>query len=352
MNILAGDIGGTKTWLQLADISSESSSNKNSPIKDRSTILFEQRFVSQHYPSFDDLISEFLQSLQQQGLPLPEQACIGVAGPVSVDTVGNDAAKVTNLPWQLDAQQLAKKFHFKHMRLINDFQAVAFGLEMLTDDEVMVLQKGVASEQGERTVRAVIGAGTGLGQALLFDLHQQGSEVSEVIPSEGGHGDYAASGVEQQDLVSFLLRQQARVCVEDLLSGRGLVNIYEYLANKYPTRVSEALEQSMKEGDAAAVVGEAAVAGTDSLARQAVDLFVAVYGTQAGNYALSCMATDGVYIAGGVAVRIQKIFSKEIFLAAFHDKGPMRDLMQRIPVMLVLNPQVGLKGAALVASRL
>jgi glucokinase len=352
VNILAGDIGGTKTWLQLAEIASESSENEKSSIKDRITILFEQRFVSQQYTSFDDLLNEFLHSIQLQDFSLPEQACIGVAGPVAVDVAGNEEAKVTNLPWHLDARQLAKKFHFKQVRLINDFQAVAFGLAALTDDEVVVLQKGQQSSVGQRTVRAVIGAGTGLGQALLVDLPVRGRQFSEVIPSEGGHADFAARGIEQQNLVAFLLQKQTRVCVEDLLSGRGLVNIYEYLANKHPDKVSEALTEAMKTGDAAAAVGEAALAGEDFLARQAVDLFVAVYGTQAGNYALSSMATGGVYIAGGVAARIYKIFNKEIFLAAFCDKGPMQELMQSIPVMLVLNQQVGLKGAALVASRL
>lgn len=352
MIILAGDIGGTKTWLQLAEFSPARLSKEKTPIRDDFTVLFERRFASGQYASFDHVIGEFLQVCQQEGLPSPEQGCIGVAGPVVSTSDANDTAKVTNLPWQLDAHQLAIKNHLNRLRLINDFQAVAFGLEMLTHDEVVVLQEGSVPAGVMPSDKAVIGAGTGLGQALLVWCGEPDTGSYKVVPSEGGHCDFAASGGEQRELVSFLATQRTRVSVEDVLSGRGLVNIYNYLADKHSAKASETLASAMNNGDAAAAVGEAALSGTDPLARQAVDLFVAVYGTQAGNYALTCMARGGIYIAGGIAAKLHERFTAEKFLANFHDKGPMRGLMKSIPVRLVLDAQVGLKGAVFVASRL
>ena len=350
MIILAGDIGGTKTWLQVTDYSPAPFA-KHLPVKDNFTVLFERRYVSAQYASFDVLLGEFLQAVQQEGLPAVEQGCIGVAGPVANSLTGNDAANVTNLPWQLDAQQLAARHQLCHLHLINDFQAIAFGLEMLAADETVLLQKGDVSLGGMTAPKIVIGAGTGLGQALLVWRGKADDAHYEVIPSEGGHADFAPGSNEQRELLSFLAKRQARVSVEDVLSGRGLVNIYEYLAHKHPMDISETVNIAMANGDAAAAVGEAGVSATSSLAGRALNLFVSVYGVQAGNFALTCMATGGVYIAGGIAAKIQHFFTREIFLAAFQDKGPMRQMMKTIPVTLVLNPQVGLKGAALVASR-
>ncbi|MCF6256774.1 MAG: glucokinase [Gammaproteobacteria bacterium] len=350
MIVLAGDIGGTKTWLQIADYSSLHFA-KHFTTKDNFTVLFERRYVSAQYTCFDVLLQEFLQAAQQEKLPPVVQGCIGVAGPVANSLTGNDTANVTNLPWKLDAQQLATRHQLHCLYLINDFQAIAFGLEMLAADETLLLQKGDVPTDATIAPRVVIGAGTGLGQALLVWCGGIDDGHYEVISSEGGHADFAPSSDEQRGLLSFLAKRQARVSVEDVLSGRGLVNIYNYLADKYPAEVSETLNAAMATGDAAAAVGKAGLSATDSLAGRALDLFVAVYGVQAGNVALTCLATGGVYIAGGIAAKIQDCFSHGTFLTAFQNKGPMQEMMKTIPVKLVLNPQVGLKGAALVASR-
>lgn len=351
MIILAGDIGGTKTWLQIAD-SSSVATTENKPLQSCFTVLFEQRYVSAEYDNFDILLRDFLQAAQSENIPSPEQGCIGVAGLVIKDSLGNDTATVTNLPWVLDAKLLVAQYPLRQLHLINDFQAIAFGLEILGEDEVIILQENEDSKKIKVAPKVVIGAGTGLGQALLVWSGGEDDGHYEVIPSEGGHGNFAPCNKEQQALLSFLDEKQARVSVEDVLSGRGLVNIYHYLSDKYPADVSEKLNREIESGDAAAVISKAGLSVTDSLAGQALRLFVEIYGAQAGNFALSCMATGGVYIAGGIAAKIQECFTTEIFLAAFHDKGPMQKLMQTIPVKLVLNPQVGLKGAALVASRL
>ena len=313
MIILAGDIGGTKTWLQIADCFS-APLEKNLPVKDNFTVLFERRYVSAQYADFDTLLEDFLQAAQQENLPPVEQGCIGVAGPVAKSITGNFSANVTNLPWQLDAQQLAARHRLHHLDLINDFQAIAFGLEMLAADEVVLLQKGDVPTGGTTAPKIVIGAGTGLGQALLVWSGEAEDGHYTVVPSEGGHGDFAPGSDEQRELLSFLATQQARVSVEDVLSGRGLVNIYRYLADKYPDGVDEAVNVALANGDAAAAVSEAGLSATGSLASHALDLFVAIYGAQAGNFALTCMATGGVYIAGGIAAKIQDCFTRETFL--------------------------------------
>lgn len=351
MIILAGDIGGTKTWLQIAAYS-PSSSTEGSPIRDDFRILFEQRYVSAEYASFDDLLVEFLSGASQQALSLPTHACIGVAGPVETDSTENVTARVTNLPWELDAREIATRHQLVHCHLINDFQAIAFGLEMLGDNQIVSLQEGVPRPDTTKAPKAVIGAGTGLGQALLVWSGKDMGGEYEVIASEGGHCDFAPGNEVQRGLLSFLAEQQARVSVEDVLSGRGLVNIYHYFANQYPTDVNEALTRAMANGDAAAEVSQAGLSAPSSLAGRALALFVEIYGTQAGNFALTCMATGGVYIAGGIAAKIRECFTAESFLVAFQDKYPMQHMMKTIPVNLVLDPQVGLKGAALVASRL
>ena len=348
MTILAGDIGGTKTLLQIAN----NLGHKNVPI-----VLYEQRYVSAQFPEFDEMLHDFLVAAHQANVPMPVTACIGVAGPVLRDKDGNTIAKVTNLPWLLDANKLSAKFNLRRLRLINDFQAVGYGLEALSDDELVVVQAGEPDNQ-HMPPCALIGAGTGLGQGLLVWKGDSDSGHYEVLGSEGGHADFAPGSAEQRGLLQFLVKQKQlvkqpeRVCVEDVLSGRGLVNVYHYFAAQYPEQVNPLFTQSMLEGDAAAIVSETALSGTDSLAERALNLFVEIYGTQAGNLALIYMATGGVFIAGGIAPKIQSRISAGPFLKAFQDKGPMSAMMKKIPVRLVMNPQVGLKGATLIASRL
>ena len=348
MTILSGDIGGTKTLLQVAN----NQSYENAP-----AILYEQRYVSAHFPTFDEMLQDFLGAVQQANVPLPTTACVGVAGPVLRDKDGNTIAKVTNLPWLLDAQKLSVKFNLRQLQLINDFQAVGYGLEAICDDELIVLQAGETDCQYFPPC-ALIGAGTGLGQGLLVWQGDATTGHYEVLGSEGGHADFAPGSAEQRGLLQFLIKQKSlanlpeRVCVEDVLSGRGLVNVYHYFAALYPAQVNPLFTQAMLDGDAAAIVSDAALSGTDFLADCALNLFVEIYGTQAGNLALICMATGGIFIAGGIAPKIHARISAGPFLEAFQNKGPMSEMMKRIPVSLVMNPQVGLKGAALVASRL
>ncbi len=346
MPLLAADIGGTKTWLQIAE-----RPTKETP--GAMTVLYQQRYVSGRYDNFETMLGEFLRAAAQAGVPAPTVACIGVAGPVESIRPQCQCARVTNLPWVLDSQILAEKFSLARCRLINDFQAAGYGIDTLDAEDLLVLQEGRPRACG---VRAVIGAGTGLGQALLVWTQGQGHDgYYEVLPSEGGHGDFAPAGPLQRELLMFLARSQPRVCVTNVLSGRGLVNVYRFLAHQWPERVSTSLAAALETDDAPAAISVAALASgpaQDTLAGEALDLFIAIYGAQAGNLALTCLATGGVYIAGGIAPRIESRLRQGGFVAAFRDKGPMSALAESFPVTVVLNPQVGLQGAALAATRL
>ncbi len=346
MPILAGDIGGTKTLLQIADANAQ-----NDPYHTL-RVLFERRYCSVEFSTFDALLHDFLTAARQAEVPMPTAACIGVAGPVTVDESGRTIAKVTNLPWVFDEETLSTQFKLHPLRLLNDFQAIGYGLDVLGDEDLVALRIGEAAAGPLPFPRVLIGAGTGLGQGILVWQGDVSSGYYEVYASEGGHADFAPASREQRELLSFLAEQQTRVSVEDVLSGPGLVNAYQFFADKYPQQANPAFQQIMEEGDAAAVVSDAALSARDPLAERALALFIEIYGGQAGNLALTCMAMGGVFIAGGIAPKIQSWMMNGRFLAAFQNKGSMSGLMRKMPVMLVTDPQVGLKGAARVASRL
>jgi glucokinase len=286
------------------------------------------------------LFQRFLDELKRQGIGRPEAVCLGVAGPVESGHV-----KVTNLPWEVDAGELSLCLDGQPLRLINDFAAVGYGIEALADEDIQVLQAGIPVPRG---VRAVLGAGTGLGQAILA-WQDQGYEV---LTGEGGHADFAPTDELQVGLLRFLRSRLGRACWENVLSGPGLANIYEYVREHGGATPSAALEQAAASGDTAAAVSDFALTGKDAVARQALDVFVEVYGAQAGNLALSCLPRGGLYVAGGIAPRILPALVTGAFLRAFRAKGPMSDLLASIPVRVVKNPAVGLLGAALTAARL
>lgn len=328
MPVLAGDIGGTKTILQL---------------KTAQDVLLERRFDSAGFADFDQLLTAFFSEARSQGLGMESgklrAACIGVAGPVD-----GRRARVTNLPWQLDADALQTRFGISHLRLINDFQAVGYGLETLTDDDLQILQAGEARDSAPR---ALIGAGTGLGEGILLPM----GEHYEVLPSEGGHVDFAPTDELQRALLVWLSERQPRVSYEQLVSGPGLETIYRFHAAHFSALASAPLLAALDRGEGAAAISRAAQSG-EPLAAQTLDMFVKIYGAQAGNLALTCLAAGGVYIAGGVAPRMLERFTDGAFMAAFCDKGKMGELLAQYPVYLVKNHRVGLQGAADVAARL
>jgi glucokinase len=328
MRVLAGDIGGTNVRLHVADVN-------NGVIGS----VAAARFESARYATFEQLLREFLAIPAAAGSPTA--VCLAVAGPIR-RTASGQAVRVTNLPWEVDGGTLARDFEFPRVRLINDFQAVGYGIEALTDADLVVLQQG---EPEPRGVRAVLGAGTGLGQAIL--VWQQNRY--EACPTEGGHVDFAPTDNAQIELWRYLNERYGRATYERVLSGPGLVDTYAFLRGH--GQPDETGTGGAGGRTTPAAITRAALSGADPLAVQALDLFVRVYGAQAGNLALTVLPRGGVYLAGGIAPKIIDKLRDGSFLRAFQAKGRLATLLQRVPISVVMNENVGLLGATLAAVR-
>lgn len=331
MTVLACDLGGTNTRLLLTRWDGNSFQALN-----------EHFYPSADYDGLAPILQDFLSKLDQAARP--RSACIALAGPVNNSGDGQ-RARVTNLPWTLDSAALQDATGIEKVHLINDFQAVGYGLATLERDDLITLQTGEASADAPR---ALIGAGTGLGEGIV--LPQDGGV--RVLASEGGHVDFAPTDELQSALLEFSRTECGRVSYEQLLSGPGLARIFRFMCSRPGATPGDALRQAAEAGDPAAAVSEHALAGSDPLAVETLELFVRIYGAQAGNLALTCLARGGVYVAGGIAPRILPFLQRDIFLEAFHAKGKMAELMKRFPVHVVVNDRVGLQGAAWVAARL
>lgn len=321
--ILAVDIGGTKTLFQLST--------------EQGDVILESEYVSQDFVSFDLALADFLNQEQLTTYSV-KRACFAVAGPVT----GRDAS-VTNLPWTLNADQLARDFAIDSVHLCNDFEAVGYGISCLSENEIITLQKGV---ELEGSPRAVIGAGTGLGQALLLPEGEQWN----VVATEGGHTDFAPTNELQISLLQHLRKQFDHVSHERIVSGVGLVSIYDFLCEHCQADDSE-LRRAMNNDDAAAIISQYALDERNDIASQALDLFVQIYGSQAGNLALTVLPRAGLYIAGGIAAKNMERFKTGQFINSFVSKGKMEELMKTIPVYLICQAKVGLMGARLLAQR-
>lgn len=316
---LAADIGGTKTLLQLSDASGNT--------------LRQQSFPSGKYAALPEILDEFLSGA---GSPAIAAACLAVAGPVSGRRV-----KFTNLPWEVDADQLVQRCGIARIELINDFQAVGLGITALQACDLLTLQAGSEQAQG---IRLAVGAGTGLGVAFLS--WQNGGYA--VHPSEGGHLDFAPQDELQIDLLRYLQARHGHVSFERLVSGPGLVAIYDFLRDSGRATPSDALVLAMHNGDAAAALTQT----DEPIARWAVDIFVTLYGAAVGNYALFALPRGGIYLAGGIAAKIAERMQAGDFLTAFLAKGRYTELLRTLPLHIVTHPNVGLLGAMRSASTL
>jgi len=330
MIVLAGDIGGTKTLLQLSRST-----------LDGLEVLYEKRYASAEHGDFLSLASNFVEeSLRHTGAQA-SRACFGIAGPVS-----GRKTKTTNLPWSIDADVLESSLGIDRVRLINDFQSVGYGVEALQSQDIVTLQQGSEEPHG---TRVIIGAGTGLGQGFLIwhDDHY------EVVASEGGHADFAPTDDEQIALLKYLRTRYHWATWERVVSGRGLVNIFEFLVETNCAQLSGPLQEAMRQEDRAAVISRVGMTGEDPTAVKALHMFVSLYGAQAGNLALTALATGGVIVAGGVAPKIIDKLTDGTFMRAFHDKEErLQPLLQAMPVRVIVNQNVGLLGSAIAASRL
>ena len=319
--ILAGDIGGTNTRLALIEA-------KNEGLQ----IRFEKTFPSRERMSLESAIEEFL-AVHSCDLT---RASFGIAGPVK-----SGRCEATNLPWLVDSKTLAKRLRLKRVGLINDLEANAYGIAALQSKDFVILNKGARNAKGNK---AIISAGTGLGEAGMY----WDGQVHRPFPSEGGHADFAPRNHLEMELLDYLMKLYRRVSYERLVSGPGLVNIYQFLRDTGKGEEPPWLAEEMRHSEPAPVISQHAMDGKSPLCLHALELFVSLYGAEAGNLALKIMATGGVYLGGGIAPKIvsnSKLKESE-FMNAFTAKGRMKPLLQDIPVRVIMNPKTALLGAA------
>jgi len=321
--LLAGDIGGTKTSLGIYEPRHTG----------RPRLLREATIASRDYHQFDAVLDAFL-----AGDVTLAAAAFGIAGPVDGDVV-----QLTNLPWRIEATELADRLGCP-VRLLNDLEATAFATLDLRADEVQVLNPGVDAPGN----RCVLAAGTGLGQALLpWD-----GAAYRPFASEGGHADFAPRNETELQLLRFLLQRNPRVSSETVLSGAGLVRIFDFVVAGLGVQPAAAVTARFEPRTASQVIGAAALAAECPACERAVDLFVSIYGAQAGNLALTSVAVGGVYVAGGIVLKLLPKFMTGEFVAAFVAKQPFESLLRRIPVRVMLAAEAPRTGAAAAAAAL
>jgi glucokinase len=320
--LLAGDIGGTNTRLGIF-----------SKEKGLRAPLAAVDFRSGQFPDFTTIMREFLKGVNIRA----DAACFGVAGPVI-----KGAAKITNLPWIIDEKKLGKDFNLPFVRLLNDLEAIANAVPLLEPSDIHTLNEGRPVSGGSK---AVVAPGTGLGEAFLtWDGTQYRGH-----PSEGGHVDFAPSDDLERELLIYLEEKLGHVSYESVCSGPGILNIYCFLREKcYAEEPSWLSERVAKENDPVPVIIECALdcVSRSRLCVMALNLFVSILGTEAGNMALKVMATNGVYLGGGIPRRVLPFLESGRFMKSFRNKGRMSDLVSQIPVFVILNPRIALLGAA------
>lgn len=323
VRVLAGDIGGTNARLAIVAVDGV-----------HARVEREQRSASRDAPGLAPIVQAFL----AETAATLEAACFGIPGRV-IDGVG----RPSNLPWTIDERELAAAIGIAHTSIINDFDAVGHGLALLGAKDVETLQRGVPVAHGPI---ALIGAGTGLGESFLtWDAGGY-----RVHASEGGHAGFAARDDFEWGLRRALQHEFGHVSVERVVSGPGLIAIYRHLVAAGSGVEGGVVRDEMGQQDPAAVIVRHGLAGTDPLCVAALDRFTALLGAEAGDLALTVLATGGVYIAGGIAPRIVARLRTGPFLAAFRAKGRLAAFVARVPVHVVVNPDVGLLGAAAVAA--
>jgi glucokinase len=319
--ILAGDVGGTETRLGLFE-----------PRRPRPQPLVTRSFNTRDYTELGEMVAALMSEAASSTRAI-QAACFGVAGPVVHDTV-----ELTNVGWQVDARRLGERSGIGSVYLLNDLLAMAYGATVLHESELYPLQAGDPGRGGNR---ALIAAGTGLGEALLHDV--DGRLVPS--PSEGGHADFAARNEREIRLLRDLLARYGRAVVEHVVSGRGLVNIHRVMH-----RGDCPIVDSVSDSDAPAAISAAALAGRCQDCVETLDLFIEAYGAEAGNLVLRTMATGGLLVGGGIAPKILPALGDGRFLRAFRNKAPYEALLDAVPVKVILNTETALLGAAVYAA--
>lgn len=324
-HVLAGDVGGTKIALAVYEVAAPGAL----------TLVREATFRSRSFPNLEAAVTEFLAA----GTHRIAAGAFGIPGPVF-----DDVAVTTNLPWRVEAASLARLLGCEHVRLMNDLETTAYGALFLPPAALHTLNAGVA----RRGTIAVIAAGTGLGQAFLF---WDGTR-HRATATEGGHVDFAPRDEKEIALLTHLQRRYGHVSFERAVSGPGLVNTLGFLTDVLGRPVAPPIRERLAVEDPAVVIGEAGLAGTCPTCAEAVDMLIDLYGAQAGNLALTVMATGGVFIGGGIVTKLLPKVAAGPFMQAFTAKGRYEQLMREIPVRVILDPTASRLGAGHAAADL
>jgi len=317
--VLAGDIGGTNTRLGVF-----SAGNRRPEAEEL------KAYSSRDAACLEDILERFLKTIKVS----ISGACFGIAGPVA-----KGRSQTTNLPWEVSESQLKKRFSWPQVRLINDLSAMAHALAVLDPQELHTLNCGESSPESPM---GLIAPGTGLGMALLVPQNDR----FVVLSSEGGHSDFAPTDEIEYQLWRHLHQSKGHVSVERVLSGPGLVNIYNWLRESGRIKEPQRLVEMIKVGDPAKVISETALEKRFPICVKALDVFVSIFGAVAGNLALIGLTRSGIYLGGGIAPQILPKLKDGQFMNSFKNKGRFQELLQQIPVYIILNQQAPLLGAA------
>ncbi len=338
--LLAADVGGTKTLLGLY---------KQAP--ERPVRIEAGEFVTLEYDSLVPMIREFLKAEGVEPKAIAA-AVFGVAGAVT-----DQVARLTNVPWLVDAAAIAQASGVRRVHVLNDLEAMAYSVSVLEPSELAMLQQGIAQPGGNA---GVIAAGTGLGEAILLNVDGRFQPGA----TEAGHADWGARTPREVELLSTLIRVYGRGSNEHVISGPGLVNVYQFTHDAFgsrtwisaaayvPARTCAGVGAIGDPADLPAAISRSAIERRCPMCVESLDLFVAAYGAEAGNLALRTVATAGVYVGGGIAPKILPVIQSGLFLDAFRAKEPMADFVATIPVAVILNAEAGLLGAAVHANSL
>ena len=317
---LVGDIGGTKTNIVALEGNG------------RYKTIFEKTFQSKEYDSLRTIVKQII---DEKGFKITG-ACFGVAGPVK-----NGRCEATNLPWIIDAKKIAEilKINEHLVYLLNDLEAAAYGIDALEEKDFYILNKGNPQKHG---TKCLVSAGTGLGESIIV----WDGKKYKPIPSEGGHTDFAPRTKTEIDLLNHLINKYGRVSYERILCGPGLVNVYEFFKETAYQDISAWLLERIKSEDPSAVISEIGMSKKDECCEKTLDLFVSIYGAEAGNLALKALATGGVYVGGGIAPKIIEKIKEGAFMQSFTNKGRLSIMVAQMPVKVILNPKHPLLGCA------
>jgi len=365
MAILVGDIGGTHTRLALAELANGHGFEKT-PLSMKATPVFPlpqplppegggelrepprvfhtncqvrlpyvARYLNSEQADLNAILAHFLAASGAGG---DTTCCLAVAGPTDGRSV-----RFTNLDWRIETGSLIQRFGFAGCRLINDFAAVGWGLNTLGPDTLATLQAGQAVASGARGAAVALGAGTGFGVSLCAWRGDHGGGYYQPLASEGGHVGFAPCNSEQDRLLAYLRPRYGRVSVERILSGPGLIDLFRFCLQESGGQTSSPLLATEQPAEA---ISQAGLDLNDAVASHCLQLFAEIYGQTAGDWALAAQARDGIFLAGGIAPKLLPVLQSGVFLDGFNSKGRYRDWMSGVPVSVILDPDIGLKGAA------